>query len=179
MAKGAIGVILFNNEEGLLTPFLGTEDGVIIGEPFDIPVVLVRQAVGERLKNLLLEGTSVIAALQPLPPKFYAPSSGTSMASPHVAGVLALMRSVNPDLTPEEAKEILLATATQVVEASEEEEKEIDDVVDPSSLAKWIEFEYGAGLVNAKEAVEETLRRRRAHRSRMLAQQEDLVFDRR
>ncbi|MGF1497209.1 MAG: S8 family peptidase [Elainellaceae cyanobacterium] len=39
------------------------------------------------------------------------PLSGTSMAVPHVAGVVALMRSVNPSLTSEEITTILSATA--------------------------------------------------------------------
>lgn len=41
--------------------------------------------------------------------------SGTSFATPIVAGVLALMRSKDPNLSPEEAKTILLETATDLV----------------------------------------------------------------
>lgn len=36
---------------------------------------------------------------------------GTSMATPHVAGIVSLMLSVNPALTPEQVKNILQATA--------------------------------------------------------------------
>ncbi|MFI7482504.1 S8 family serine peptidase [Kocuria sp. M1R5S2] len=38
--------------------------------------------------------------------------SGTSMASPHVAGTVALMRQKNPNLTPAQLKSALLSTAT-------------------------------------------------------------------
>ncbi|MGG4093602.1 S8 family serine peptidase [Paenibacillus lautus] len=41
----------------------------------------------------------------------YTTMSGTSMATPHVAGVLGLMRSVNPSLTPAAARDILRNTA--------------------------------------------------------------------
>jgi subtilisin family serine protease len=37
--------------------------------------------------------------------------SGTSMAGPHVAGVVALIRQANPDIDPDTVKEILMETA--------------------------------------------------------------------
>jgi subtilisin family serine protease len=40
--------------------------------------------------------------------------NGTSMASPHVAGVAALMRSVNPNLTHQQVADILVATAVDL-----------------------------------------------------------------
>jgi subtilisin family serine protease len=46
----------------------------------------------------------------------YAPLSGTSMASPHVAGIVALMLSNNPSLTAEEVKKILISTAEPTTE---------------------------------------------------------------
>lgn len=39
----------------------------------------------------------------------YGYMSGTSMAAPHVSGVIALMKSVNPDLTPDEVDALLAA----------------------------------------------------------------------
>jgi bacillopeptidase F len=60
--------------------------------------------------------------------------AGTSMACPHVAGVVALMRQANPNLTSEQVKRILLATA--------------DDRGGPGD-----DNAYGAGVVNAYEAV--------------------------
>lgn len=41
--------------------------------------------------------------------------SGTSMSSPHVAGVVALMLEANPGATPAQAKQCLLSTAVDMV----------------------------------------------------------------
>ena len=45
-------------------------------------------------------------------------SSGTSMATPHVAGAAALLREWNPDLTPEAAKALLMNAATPASDAA-------------------------------------------------------------
>jgi subtilisin family serine protease len=42
---------------------------------------------------------------------FYTGASGTSMAAPHVAGLVALMLEVAPDLSPEQVHRILVRTA--------------------------------------------------------------------
>src|SRR5262249_19003410 len=44
------------------------------------------------------------------PNKRYVEMQGTSMAAPHVAGVVALMKSLKPDLTFEEVRQILQTT---------------------------------------------------------------------
>ena len=62
--------------------------------------------------------------------------SGTSAACPHVAGVAALMLSVNPNLTAQEVHDIINATATKL----------------PNYPGDW-NTEVGHGLVNAEAAV--------------------------
>ncbi len=66
---------------------------------------------------------------------FYA---GTSMASPHVAGTAALVKSANPNLTNAEIRDILESTA--------------EDLGDPG----WDQY-FGNGLVNAYAAVQSAL----------------------
>lgn len=67
--------------------------------------------------------------------------SGNSFAGPMMAGTLALMVSADPDLLPWDAREILVATATDV---------------GPSG----IDHETGHGLINCYRAVREVLRRK-------------------
>jgi subtilisin family serine protease len=47
-------------------------------------------------------------------PFLHARFGGTSAASPHVAGVLALMRTLRPELKPRELKRVLLETSDQI-----------------------------------------------------------------
>lgn len=66
---------------------------------------------------------------------------GTSMSSPHVAGVAALVRAVNPALNSRQVRQILLASATDITS-------------DPLGYAKVGRDDfYGAGVVNAPAAV--------------------------
>jgi len=67
-------------------------------------------------------------------PSGYSYSDGTSMATPHVAGVVALIRQACPDLTVQEVKDILYETAVDLGTAGDDNS-------------------YGHGLVNAYAAV--------------------------
>ncbi len=64
---------------------------------------------------------------------FYTMISGTSMATPHVAGIIALMLEANPNLTPLQIKQIIKETAT--------------------NMPGYESWEVGAGHVNAYAAV--------------------------
>jgi serine protease AprX len=66
---------------------------------------------------------------------FYTIMSGTSMATPHVAGIVALMLEANPGLTPAQVRDILEQTAT--------------------NMTGRLGWEAGAGHVNAYTAVAE------------------------
>ena len=68
----------------------------------------------------------------------YSVYDGTSMASPHVNGVLALMMQANPDLTGQQAKQIIYDTA-----------------IDEGSPGK--DNDYGYGMIDAVAAVESAL----------------------
>lgn len=70
----------------------------------------------------------------------YAFYQGTSMATPHVTGVVALIRSANPDLTVSQVESILLASVTSF---------RSDGRSNSCSQAN----KCGAGLVDAQKAV--------------------------
>jgi serine protease AprX len=72
---------------------------------------------------------------------YYTCASGTSMASPHIAGVVALLEQASGGtLTPDRAKNALIKTATP--------------------LTGYAQFEVGAGFVNALAAVQCVQQRR-------------------
>ncbi|MHB8911678.1 MAG: S8 family serine peptidase [Lysobacter sp.] len=83
----------------------------------------------------LLAAEQDAATLAPAYLPFYTHMSGTSMATPHVAGIVALMLEANPHLTPAQVKDILERTAT--------------------NMTGRIYWEAGAGHVNAYTAVAE------------------------
>jgi len=76
---------------------------------------------------------------------FYTQISGTSMATPHVAGVVALMLDADPTLSAGEVKHILVDTA--------------------SRMPGYDEWQVGAGYVNAYAAVDKVFNRGKAYRN--------------
>jgi serine protease AprX len=80
-----------------------------------------------------LEAQYDAATLDPAYLPFYTHMSGTSMATPHVAGIVALMLEANPNLSPAQVKDILQRTAT--------------------NMTGRLTWEAGAGHINAYEAV--------------------------
>ncbi|MFC7667476.1 S8 family peptidase [Hymenobacter humi] len=80
----------------------------------------------------------VESGMDPAHLPFYTHLTGTSMAAPHVAGIVALMLDANPALTPAQVKAILEETAT--------------------NLPNRESWEVGRGMVNAFAAVDRAFR---------------------
>ncbi|ALW85104.1 peptidase S8 [Hymenobacter sedentarius] len=78
------------------------------------------------------------ATISPAYLPYYTTLTGTSMAAPHVAGIVALMLDANPALTPYQVKAILEETAT--------------------NLPNRESWEVGHGMVNAYAAVDRAFR---------------------
>lgn len=125
---GATGVVVYNNAPGLIQGAL-TDDGSVL----PVGVFMIEQTVGQELVRQIGLGKAVTATLHTVATD-YAPFDGTSMATPHVSGVVALMKAANKSLTGAQVKEILKRTATPL---------------SPNSAN-----ELGAGIVNAEAAVQ-------------------------
>ncbi|RLQ90976.1 S8 family serine peptidase [Planomicrobium sp. Y74] len=74
------------------------------------------------------------ATIEPAYLPYYTTMSGTSMATPHVAGITALLLEADPLLSPDEVKTVLQQTAT--------------------NMPGYESWEVGAGYVNAYAAID-------------------------
>ena len=109
----------------LLAPGTGVPDDSVLSS-----AIIAARARVNPAANGLNADTQIPAAFLPN----YTQISGTSMAAPHVTGVIANVLEADPGLTPDEVKALLERTATP--------------------LATYDEFEAGAGLVNVHAAVD-------------------------
>ena len=101
---------------------------------FTTDIVSVRAST-----NLTANGLDADAELPVGMIPFYTQISGTSMATPFTAGIVALMLDADPTLNPDEIKQILTDTATK--------------------MPGYADFEVGAGYVNAYAAVDKVYNR--------------------
>jgi serine protease AprX len=85
------------------------------------------------------------AAVGPCPPGESTAASGTSMASPHVAGAVAVLRQANPRLSPTQIRRLLQVTATPV--------RAVDDAGEPTAAAAPF-WQVGYGRVDLQAAVQ-------------------------
>lgn len=99
---------------------------------------------GKKEVDLFAPGVRVYA---PIPDNNYAPLQGTSMASPVVAGVAAIIRSNYPSLTAEQVKEAIVKSV-----------KPIDDEVfvpgSKTEKTKFSNLSASGGVVNLEAAMQ-------------------------
>ncbi|XP_027771472.1 subtilisin-like protease SBT3.4 isoform X2 [Solanum pennellii] len=96
--------------------------------------------------DIAAPGVNILAAVLPAdtPYKF---ESGTSMAAPHVSGIVALLKSLHPHWSPAAIKSALVTTAWVTDPHSGEP---VISEGNPNKLAD--PFDFGGGLVNANGA---------------------------
>ncbi|MFF3466425.1 S8 family serine peptidase [Streptomyces sp. NPDC002619] len=92
--------------------------------------------------------------LSTLPNNQYGFLQGTSMASPHVAAVAALLKSTHPHATPAQLQALLKAEADNPGCPTTPYDGDGDGVVDATCVGgKRVNGFYGSGIVNALRAV--------------------------
>ena len=123
-ASAAGAVVIYNNEPG---PFIGTCAGACTT---DTPAVSVSDADGAALLGAT---SATVTAAFDADGRSYEAWNGTSMATPHVAGIAGLLRAHNPSATNAEVRNALTSTAEDLGIAGR------DDA-------------YGHGLVDAAAA---------------------------
>ena len=96
---GAVGVILYNNESGIFSGTLGTAGTWIPGVTISLEDGQLLVAAGSPVVSLNILATN------------YDSFNGTSMATPHVSAVAALVKGANPDLSNQQIWDILVNSA--------------------------------------------------------------------
>ncbi|GMY30666.1 subtilisin-like protease SBT3.6 [Fagus crenata] len=101
--------------------------------------------------DITAPGVNILAATSPLDLSVdggYAMHSGTSMSTPHISGIVALVKALHPNWSPAAIKSALITTAWQT---------------DPSGLPIFAEgspqklanpFDFGGGIVNPNGAAD-------------------------
>lgn len=154
------------HEAGIIPVFSNGNSGPSCGtanSPGDLSNVIAvgSTTIGDEISSFSSKGPSVTGLLKP---QISAPGSavrsathtsddsykildGTSMAAPHVTGVIALMKSMDPELTYDRVLEIITSTADRdTLETSGMTCGTIDDTTFPNNI-------FGHGRINARKAV--------------------------
>ena len=130
-ARNVLIVAASGNESANQISYPAGYDGVVAVGATDINDQIANFSnTGEGL-TISAPGVEILSTL---PGSQYGNLSGTSMATPYVAGVAALVRSANPNLTAAQVRERLMTTA--------------DDFGNPG-----YDTVFGAGRVNARKAL--------------------------
>ncbi|XP_065879058.1 subtilisin-like protease SBT2.4 [Euphorbia lathyris] len=108
--------------------------------------------------DILAPGHQIWAAWSPLSASDpilkgnnFALLSGTSMATPHIAGIAALIKQLNPSWTPSMIASALSTTASQ---SDNNGERILAEGSDIDSYYPSTHFDFGAGLVNPTRAID-------------------------
>ncbi|TKC94107.1 S8 family serine peptidase [Polyangium fumosum] len=129
-AGGAAGAVIYNNVSG---GFAGTLNGTSA-----IPAIGIGMEEGQALVAGSLGASASLNTIQTIPGTGYEAWDGTSMATPHVSAVAALIWSQKPTATNNDVRNALTSTAEDLGAAGRD-------------------VNFGYGLVRAKNALDALL----------------------
>ncbi len=118
-------------------------DGSFARWGFTTDIISVRSSINASANGTWFPAPGADAELPPGMIPFYTQISGTSMATPFVAGVIALMLDVDPTLTPDEIRQILVDTTTK--------------------MPGYADHEVGSGYLNAYAALDKVHNRSKSY----------------
>lgn len=134
--SGGVAAIIYNNEAGDLLATLGD------GYSSSIPAIGITQTDGQYLvANKLGQNASVTAQILQ-PASGYEAWNGTSMATPHVSGVAAVLWSSNPSLTNNDIRNAMTSTALDLGAAGRDNSYGYGLV---QTYAAWVALGGGGG----------------------------------
>ncbi len=116
-SRGAVVVMAAGNDgdpQPDYPAFFATEFGLSVGAVDmnrNIAGFSNRAGTDSALYHVVAPGVGIFSTV---PNNRYISYNGTSMATPHVAGVVALMLSANPNLTPAQVRDIIVGSATRL-----------------------------------------------------------------
>lgn len=108
-----VGVVIYNNVAGALTATLGANTA---GTPYHstIPAVGISQADGQAIVASLAGQVATVDTVPQASNNSYVDMDGTSMATPHVSGVAAVVWSAKPTATNLQVRDALAVTAQDI-----------------------------------------------------------------
>jgi serine protease len=113
---GAVGVVIYNhNDTGIVWTLLDNDDPEANTYPWPITIGMTL----EDGQALIAQGGGRITI--GYDPDDYSPKTGTSMATPHVAGAVAMLWGLAPDATPAQIYNALVSTAKDLGTAGKDD----------------------------------------------------------
>ncbi|TVU34844.1 hypothetical protein EJB05_16698, partial [Eragrostis curvula] len=96
------------------------------------------------IPDIVAPGVNILAAIEDA----YVIGSGTSMATPHVAGVVALLKALHPNWSPAALKSAIMTTASVT------DERGMPILAEGMPWKVADPFDYGGGHINPNGAAD-------------------------